>query len=213
MFSRRTYSIAEIKPGLAVFLTSAELREQTVATWPDSAFLPSTHLDKHYFLVLDRVGELAAITPLTSHPDEGGWKRIVGKYGHPGWVGEPTYYHPSQLWPVPVAAVVAAARAAGDLSVLGWRNVVVGEELEAVIRETILWRERHYRRGERPPADGSADNALIRLLPRKLDARDIDRLLWRQFWSQYRNGEIWRELRLSSVFLPSQRVRRITGKV
>src|SRR5687767_11019986 len=102
MFSRRAYSTSEIRPGLALFVSPSELRQAVTEGAGNSAFLPLAGLDNHYVLVLDVMKDWAAVTPLTSHPNSGAWKMIGGKRGHPGWVVTPTYFDPSQLWPVPV---------------------------------------------------------------------------------------------------------------
>jgi hypothetical protein len=212
MFSRRAYSPTEVNPGLAVFLSPASLREQMMDYTHRAAFLPPTGLSEHYFLVLARCGDLAAIVPLTSHPSGAGWKRIEGKRGHPGWVDEQTHYHPSQLWPITVEAVIAAARAAGDLTELGCRNIVIGKELDAVIEAMITWRDRQPRRVDSGPSAGDGAADANGLLPCKSGPSAFDQLLWRLFWAQYPSGEIWRELRHSSVYLRKQRIRRVTGK-
>lgn len=194
MISTRTYLPAEIQRGLAVFLSPNQLIESMKQMAPATFYLPPTGLDKHYFLVLARDGETAAITPLTSHPNGVGWVPVssTGKTGHEGWVKPSTFYHPSQVWPVPVMAVIAAARTGGDLTWRDTRNRVLGKEIEVI--EAAFKRER-------------SDAELVR------DVSGCDRMPWRLYWARYRSGEIWAELRLSSVVFKAGRIRFSTGRL
>jgi len=187
MFLKRTYSPTEIQCGLAVFLGPVELRDHMERIGTSDVIFPSTGLDKHYFLVLARDGDTVAITPLMSHPNGPGWVRLEGKLGHPGWVDPATFYHPSQIWPATVDAVIAAARAAADLTWPGDRNRVVGHGLNEVLAA--------FRRAR----DGDPNPGSLAFS-------------WRAFWARYRTGEIWEELRMSSVVFGPRRVRFVTGR-
>jgi hypothetical protein len=190
MFVRRTYSPAEIRPGLAVFLSPTLLAAKIAAEVGIDPFGHWMGLESHYFLVLEREGGRVAVTPLTSHPCSPGWVPVTDKRGHHGWVNTPTFFHPSQVIPVSIDALVAAAHAGGDLTYPASRNLFAGKGLQDVV-------ERISQQGGRP---GSATSFL-----------DSDRL-WRCFWNRYRTGEIWNDLRMSSVVLGPRRVRFETGR-
>lgn len=193
MFSTRTYADSEINAGIAPFLEPAELRREIEEDGGQFASLPVFGLGCHYFLAVARTGNIVWLTPLTSNRNGPGWLPVTGKVGHPDWVEKPTYFHPKQLLPVPVSAVIRAARAGNDLTHRGERNRVSSLGLNAVIEAVGSARQR------------GAFNA-------ELDPSEVTSILWEQFWSQYRAGEIWKELRLSSTFLPPNRVRLLTGK-
>ena len=190
MFLRRAYAPTEIKPGLAVFLSPTVLAATIAMEVGVDSLRHWMGLESHYFLVLQREGSRVAITPLTSHPCGAGWLTVEDKRGHGSWVTTPTFFHPSQVIPVSVDALVAAAAAAGDLTYPASRNLVAGKGLQDVIERITKW-------GGRPGSDGGFLGG--------------DRL-WRWFWDRYRTGEIWTDLRMSSVVFGPRRVRFETGR-
>jgi hypothetical protein len=188
---------------MAMFLSPVELREQMKKEIKDSSELQPIGFDNHYFLVLERQGGSLAVTPLTSHPTGDGWAAVEGKRGHPGWTDRSTYFNTREPWPITVDAAIAAARVGGDLSGRLSRNFVTGKELDRIVGSMIRWQQARSSWG---------GIRSLGLLPQNLDHVWIERAWWQMFWARYRTGEIWRELRLSSVFFRPPRVRFVTGR-
>ena len=189
MYRRRNYSRNDVRPGLALFVDPTALNGGMPGAdgGPTHVRLPVT--DPHYVLVVSVEGELAAITILSSLPRDTGWVPVLGKKGNGSWIANLTYFHPGQVWTVAIEALLAAARTR-DVSPASDPNKVTQLGLDDVLDKITAWHGRHWR------------------VPGLLSAETF----WRLYWTRYRPGEIWNELRMSSVVFASRRVRFETGR-
>ena len=88
-----------------------------------------------------------------------------------------------------IEALLAAARTR-DVSPASDPNKVTQLGLDDVLDKITAWHGPHWR------------------VPGLLSAETF----WRRYWTGYPTGEIWNELRMSSVVIASRRVRFETGR-
>jgi hypothetical protein len=80
-------------------------------------------LDGHFFLCLAVGDSHSTWLPLYSNPGFGRTELSRGgRTGHPKWIAGTFYWHATQVWDAPHAAVDAASVAGGDMSAAGSRN-------------------------------------------------------------------------------------------
>lgn len=79
----------------------------------------------HFFLCLEADDLIGCWLPMYS---KDALQRVTistsGRTGHTKWVNGTFHYHPAQVWRAPHTAVVAAAKAARDMSRAGSRNKI-----------------------------------------------------------------------------------------
>src|SRR4051794_25043423 len=122
MFFRKAYSASEIKCGLVMFVSPATIAVDEELAAAGDAVHWWTMLGNHYVLVVEVDNDLAAVTPLSSHPCGPNWVPVEGKVGHPSsWVEPPTFFDPRQVWPVSKRVLIDAARIGRDQSEAGRR--------------------------------------------------------------------------------------------
>lgn len=91
-------------------------------------------LNDHRFLCISVSGGVSTWLPLYSRNGPG---RLLltksGRTGDPSWTSRILYYHPEQKWTAPIAAVIAAAQAAGEQSKPGKRSMLSAAEVARIV--------------------------------------------------------------------------------
>jgi hypothetical protein len=112
---------SEIKAGLVLHLDPdvLEVKGGTFTCKPVSRVQ-----DGHFFVCLSTSdGEATTWLPLFSNPGDGREAlALTGRTGYPKWTRGTFYWHHDQVWAAPHEAVIAAAKAGGDMSRAGARN-------------------------------------------------------------------------------------------
>jgi hypothetical protein len=118
-------SEAEIDFGLVLHLDPEELEAQGgTYTCPKEFRVQG----RHFFICIGADEESALWLPLYSSPGIGrDMLTSEGRSGHSKWTKATCHYHRGQVWTASHAAVVSAARAGGDMSEPGRRNLLSDE--------------------------------------------------------------------------------------